>query len=313
MNHYSLVLPTINDEPEYRTAEELTVATYAITHSDMAGFCPWNPMTVATGCRISKRKLKSITAYFESIGKLIQRKDGLYIWWMSKIFHSLNKGRFSRDQLKNVQKTVKKWQNSGVFPENFAETVQNHYRTKYDIDLQVFVFQQPEGGRVCSESDTETESDTESETERKSARAINADSDSANVDNSDTEFIRTTGGHVRRTIPSGSVHRAVDYFLKTYQRKMGDQYAYLQGKDEQSLSAVVHAFGEEKTLKLIDLLFTTRHPFVVKTGRTTRVLATVANDLAMELNGKRVWETDSKPKHRQSVGNITGGSGDVDV
>ena len=143
MTNYAGISSTLFDEPEYRSPEDIVVATYIMTNRDMAGVCPMHPGTVAAACRISTRKLSTVLNYFESLGKLIFGKERTHIWWKSGIFHSLYKGKCSETQKKSVETVVKRWDYAKIF-DLFAVKVHTHYENKYGIDLQVIVSQQPD-------------------------------------------------------------------------------------------------------------------------------------------------------------------------
>ncbi len=143
MTNYAGISPTLFDEPEYRSPEDIVVATYIMTNRDMAGVCPMHPGTVAAACRITKHKLTGVLNYFESIGKLNFSKERTHIWWKSGIFHSLYKGKCSETQKKSTETVVKRWDFADIF-DLFAVKVCTYYANKYNIVLQVVVEQQPD-------------------------------------------------------------------------------------------------------------------------------------------------------------------------
>ena len=155
---------TIFDEDEYETPEELVVAIYIMLKRDMAGVCPANARRMASGCRITKAKLTKILDKFEARGKLIMAPDRSHVWWKSGINHSLYKGKYSEKQLKAVVKRLKSWSFSGVFGQNWLETVTQLYTSKYSLVIPI---------TRPSVSESETESETEDE-------LVNGNSDQPN-------------------------------------------------------------------------------------------------------------------------------------
>ncbi len=131
-------------EPEYRDVYDIVVATYIHANRDMAGVCPFYLPLVAKACRISTGKIRSVITYFESIDKLqVGGKQGdnfTHIWWKSGIWHSLFKGKYSETQWKSVNSSLKKWQNSMVFGQNFGQTVSQLYEDKYGIKIPYTVY-----------------------------------------------------------------------------------------------------------------------------------------------------------------------------
>lgn len=153
---------TLFDEPEYTKPEHLAVVAFILTHRDMAGVVEVSDRVGAGKCRMSRGKYNRVLDYFEQCGKLIFGEKRVKFWWKSGIFHSLNRGKFSENQLKSVQNLIVKHQKSGVFGQNFAELVSQLYENKYSLSIPIPKdLEQFSGLQSESESDTESETDTE--------------------------------------------------------------------------------------------------------------------------------------------------------
>jgi len=123
------------DEPEYETAAEQNLAAYFIVNSDMVGVCPCHLRTVAGKTRISIRLLKKVIHKFSTSDclKLVLATNSTHVWWRSKTFHSLYKGRYSPTQLKNCQKILCKWHETKIFGDFFFFEVAQLYAVKYNL------------------------------------------------------------------------------------------------------------------------------------------------------------------------------------
>jgi hypothetical protein len=158
MANYQGVSSSYYDEPEYRNIYELEAGQYCIICRDIVGVVPTNESIVARKCRMKPFRWRAAIDYFESINKLIIGKNRGHIWWVSGIYHSLYKGKYSPTQLQSVQKRLKAWSNCSVFGSNFAQTVAQVYVRKYSL-----VIPYPKPIRIESESESESESDVQSE------------------------------------------------------------------------------------------------------------------------------------------------------
>jgi hypothetical protein len=107
----------------------------------MIGVCPVNMAVTSRLCRTSAGKLKRIIDYFEAVGKLQSsnknqpycREKPLYIWWKSKLYHSLSRGNYSKTQLIAAENRINKWHLSRVFDEKWADGLVQLYATKYSL------------------------------------------------------------------------------------------------------------------------------------------------------------------------------------
>ena len=163
------------DEPEYETQTQQNVAAYIISARDMAGVVGLHSASTAKKLRISKKKLFDTLDYFEQIGKLEFSTKRSHIVWKSAIWHSLYKGNFTENQLKSVQKLVKKWQFSGVFSQFFTSNLTVFNQNKYGLDLQLIDIQQPNGNGIIIPLIYQSESETEPETNIQSEELENVD------------------------------------------------------------------------------------------------------------------------------------------
>ena len=159
MSHW--ISETVFDEADYRTATEMVVGFYLILHRDMAGVCPVGSSIPAQKCRITKAQLGKILDYFESIGKVQISDERTHVWLKAGIFHTLNRGKHSANQLQSVEKQLKKWQFSGVFGQNFAETVTQLYANKYSMSITI---------PTVTKSDTNTKPKSESKPDTQSKK-----------------------------------------------------------------------------------------------------------------------------------------------
>ncbi len=165
MAKYQGISSTLYDEPEYETAVDLAVAGYIMTTRDMAGVCPIHLRISAAKCRTSIKKFKAIITRFERIGKLIIAEKWTHIWWKSGAWHSLYKGKCSDTQAKSVGCVLKKWDTSGVFGNNFAVGVLQHYDTKYNYSIP---YPYPGVASYQSQSQSQSQSQTQSQTQAQS-------------------------------------------------------------------------------------------------------------------------------------------------
>lgn len=169
MGDYQGISGTIFDEPEYDEPIELVVMIYLMATRDMAGVCSIHPQVSAAKCRTSVTKFKKIIELFAKIGKLIISENETHIWLKAGIWHSLYKGKCSDTQAKSVGGSLRKWQSSHVFGNNFAEVVLQHYDTKYNYSIPYpLPPAYPGVGSYQSQSQSESQSQTETETQAQS-------------------------------------------------------------------------------------------------------------------------------------------------
>lgn len=126
---------SIYSEPEYRTSLDIAAAIYFTVNSDMLGVCPFRCKNVATACRTSPGKMREVVKYFEIIGKLTMAVDNTHICWLSAAFHKVYKGKCSEQQRTGLGLLLKKWQYTGKFGDNFAESFLQLYANKYNLTI----------------------------------------------------------------------------------------------------------------------------------------------------------------------------------
>jgi hypothetical protein len=145
----------------------------------MIGVCPVNMAVTSRLCRTSAGKLKRIIDYFEAVGKLQSsnknqpycREKPLYIWWKSKLYHSLSRGNYSKTQLIAAENRINKWHLSRVFDEKWADGLVQLYATKYSLVIPYTEKRiEKQNPKRCSYTESEdltlnTESNTETKEE----------------------------------------------------------------------------------------------------------------------------------------------------
>ncbi|MEW6014173.1 MAG: hypothetical protein AB1690_02500 [Candidatus Zixiibacteriota bacterium] len=113
-----LVYESFWEEDEYRSADELVVARLIMDKRDMSGVCPLSEKISAQLCRMRTDRFRRIVDYFESIGKLEISADRSHVWWVSGMYYSLAKGKYSKSQMMSCVRLLKKWGFSGIFEES---------------------------------------------------------------------------------------------------------------------------------------------------------------------------------------------------
>lgn len=135
MAEYQGLSVDIFDEPEWDEPVDIVVAIYIMLKRDMAGVCPMHLKSVASQCRTSVAKLSRVLTKMAKMDKIVVAKNGSHVWLKSGINHSLFKGKCSTTQMVSVVSCLTKWQNSGMFGENFAMDVVQLYASKYSLTI----------------------------------------------------------------------------------------------------------------------------------------------------------------------------------
>lgn len=150
MAEYQGLSVDIFDEPEWTEPADITIALYIMLKRDMAGVCPMHLSSVAARCRTTVPKLRRLLKKLEDWGKIIVSKDGTHVWLKAGIYYSLYQGKFSVVQMNRVVHLLVKWQNSGLFGENFALLVTQLYASKYKLEIPYPWSETRVGGRVSA-------------------------------------------------------------------------------------------------------------------------------------------------------------------
>jgi hypothetical protein len=101
---------------------------------------------------MTSTKFEETIKYFEDEKHAEISTDGKWIWQFSGIWHSLNKGKFSKKQLTSVQRLLLFHDFPPKFPNDWPSRVRQLYVVKYSLVI-------PIPNLTESDTDTDTESD----------------------------------------------------------------------------------------------------------------------------------------------------------
>lgn len=150
----------ILEDPDIETPEEMLLVIYLWLNSNIIGISPWRIARVKSGTRLTKGKCEKALASLIAKGKAESYANCTQIWYKSVTFYRLFKGKHSVNQLKAVQKELKRTQFSAVYGQVWANSFTQLYATKYQIVIPIT----PQGVYPCPyESESESYSESESE------------------------------------------------------------------------------------------------------------------------------------------------------
>lgn len=114
-NGYTYLEGSFLDDPDYQRPAEKLLMIHLFNLMDPAGVSPWKLLQAVERTGFSDRTLRKTLDDLEARFKLIKSDCGNWIWVKSGVWYRLQKGRFSKYQLRGTVEKLHFWGARGCF------------------------------------------------------------------------------------------------------------------------------------------------------------------------------------------------------
>lgn len=115
MGTYTYLENGFLDDPDYRSSTEKLVAIHLMNQMDPAGVAGWTISSAVARTAVSEKTIRKAILDLQDRRKLILSEDKRWVWLKSGIWYRLNKGRYSRPQMRGTVDKLHYWGARGVF------------------------------------------------------------------------------------------------------------------------------------------------------------------------------------------------------